>query len=1355
MPQRLNNLPVFDTPPPPIAQEPPVKGPSFQDFMTNVEILSAPARLLTGGMPVLSPEAHRVWDAAFSLENDVVNAVQLLTKPAYQADPTFNPEQRLKDDGMWDMWRDNFIGVQSEAEYNDVAAQILKEQKAKETLAAHGPVGMVAAMTAGLASPTMFLPFVGPGAKGAKMVGQALFWGGVGGLAQEIPLQLNQETRSLEESAFSVGMSTVVAGVLGGAVAYLGRNVDDVADDMARQLNGQAIPVYGKTGVPESVGAAAAERVDAGGLKSALWQEDEFAGQIGPVTQNLQQSLSPQGRWMTAQLADAGLTLERNIEGLPTSPGGVAENRIKTWWGKVADSFVSVDDMYARYMYGTEGKTSWLAQQKAKGLGILPGRAKLSRQEFKYEIAKAMNNGDQHEIKEVAEAANYFRTRIYDPLFKLAQEVGIYAERIAEEGEEAAPPTYLNRDYNLQAIRGREPEFVDLLTAHFEKKLEAQFKPELEWILGASEKAAQREADFSLPPDRVKEIREQVQEALTKLEESMTPEEADLEEFIGAARQLARDKTQPQSIRDDAKEQLKILEGMAATPEKAARAAQKRKLKQRLHSLNRARFVLEERRLKKLLKIDRAEELALASLNRAVRASQKFLAKIDSLSDEKLAGELSKLRNQFAKLADQYDAGEERIAALRADETDAKMGHLLFGAEFKQADRADKLTTLANAIEDAENIDPATARLVVLDALDEILLKTQRLNNRRALRTQRLEDAAQDLSPERVATEIANVRKKVDDRKAAFFSEWGERGAVGIKLETGFTPSFRNYAHKIARSVTDKIKGTNARLAGHDLLMEPKGAELARVLDVPYSDIAPFLENDVEHLVNQYVRTLAPDIEITRKLGEFAPDKGRNLEFQKLREEEETRKRQVTEEMTAAGKTPEQIEKEMRKIDAAYRKIDRNLEAIIGRMRHTWGIPADPMGFAYRAGRVAMNLNVLRYMNMVMFSSIPDLGMPIMKYGLMRTFKDGWGSFIGGLAKGQFNQRELQLAGAALDMVTHSRAHAMTDINDIMVRGTRFEKGLEYATSNIGLVAAFDIWTTAMKQVAGAAGNAELVDDIRRLIENKTSNKVESKADKKSIERLAANGIGADEATIIWKELSKPGGGDVVNGVLWPNTEAWDNSAGAVDIYRQAIVRQVESTIVTPGVERPKWTDSNLVAKMLWQFHSFAASSTTKVFLAGLQKRDFAVLYGAMISLALGGLSYYVSAKLAGGKAEETMEAAIRDGNWGHFADEAIGRSGLTVIFGDILNILDTIPGAAPYVRFGGQKTSRTGGNDLIDQLGGVSMDLAQRTAAVIAKGSQGDFDRSFAHNLRLMLPLQNHWLLRRALNRIEEAFPE
>jgi hypothetical protein len=246
---------------------------------------------------------------------------------------------------------------------------------------------------------------------------------------------------------------------------------------------------------------------------------------------------------------------------------------------------------------------------------------------------------------------------------------------------------------------------------------------------------------------------------------------------------------------------------------------------------------------------------------------------------------------------------------------------------------------------------------------------------------------------------------------------------------------------------------------------------------------------------------------------------------------------------------------------------------------------------------------------------------------------------------------------------------------------------------------------------------------------------------------LAKVGINPENAAEIWREINAPGGSNTVNKQMWPNTSAW-KSQKAIQSYRQALVGEADNTIITPGIDRPNIMDASILHRMIFQFKNFGIGSINKTLLANLQERDLKVLNGTLISLALGALSYYITAKATGGTAEKQMQNELASGNWQRFADEAINRSGLFGSLTNVQDILGSIPMTAPYVTFAGHQTARRNVNNLIGAVGGPTADLVKNSMVELGKLDKpnADIPHYFRKNF---LPLQNHFLLRRALDQV------
>jgi hypothetical protein len=158
--------------------------------------------------------------AAMRQENPVIAAIDLLTRPAFEAEPDFNIAERGPKSGLWLNHADKLGRALSEPEFRFIERKIMQEQSDRMTLAQQGAGGVLAAMGAGLLSPTTLIPLVG-GARGAVGMAQAFGLALAAAAADEVTLLAAQETRTPGEAAFAIGAGTVLGGLLGSSAVLL------------------------------------------------------------------------------------------------------------------------------------------------------------------------------------------------------------------------------------------------------------------------------------------------------------------------------------------------------------------------------------------------------------------------------------------------------------------------------------------------------------------------------------------------------------------------------------------------------------------------------------------------------------------------------------------------------------------------------------------------------------------------------------------------------------------------------------------------------------------------------------------------------------------------------------------------------------------------------------------------------------------------------------------------------------------------------------------------------------------------------------------------------------------------------
>jgi hypothetical protein len=691
-------------------------------------------------------------------------------------------------------------------------------------------------------------------------------------------------------------------------------------------------------------------------------------------------------------------------------------------------------------------------------------------------------------------------------------------------------------------------------------------------------------------------------------------------------------------------------------------------------------------------------------------------------------------RIEDAKLGDEtfYSIlNDENIKFLDDPLTDNVMAGVQ--AELRRDNLSLKVSDFAERIADAEDLGREALRDMINDMLQESLANIQRINSRRAVRTEKLRAQAKVLDPAVFEERVSGIRAKRAERETDFNERIRVMGG-DLDLKAG-KADFTAYAREAATKTKDKFLGTNMRLPVVDMMQAERGAVLPRLLGfIPTREMAPWLERDIERVMRTHLRTMAPDIEITRKLGSVNGEE----QWVKLTDELNKKLEDIKNAVDSKGKprSAEWQQKETIRIQQEFNKVKFNLEGIIKRLRHQWGVPTNPDGAGYRMANTVMDLNVLRYMGGVTWASLPDVARPIMRNGLTRAFRDGFVPLVTNLKGLRMMAQEARQMGVGIDVLTNSRAQGILDITDDLQRGTKFERGTQYLAGRQGMVALFNYWTDAMKGLSANVSNIRILDSIGDVVNGTNSVK-------DATEFLASNGIDAAGAERIWAQI-KAGGGAKVNGVWLPNTADWTDDI-ARRTFQQAVAREVNNTIVTPGVERPLWVNASTTGRMIAQFKSFAFSSTSKTLQAGLQQGDMAFATGVTISLALGALSYYVSSVVKGGESYERMMNADAEA----WADEAYQRSGVTSVFGLGQDLLSRIPAVSPYVSLSGGRSTRRGGDDLIEAALGPSFDFATTSARILT--GIDDPTKSTLHDARTLMPWQNTHLLGWIYSAIEE----
>lgn len=568
-------------------------------------------------------------------------------------------------------------------------------------------------------------------------------------------------------------------------------------------------------------------------------------------------------------------------------------------------------------------------------------------------------------------------------------------------------------------------------------------------------------------------------------------------------------------------------------------------------------------------------------------------------------------------------------------------------------------------------------------------------------------------NPRKHRSELSKLQKKANSTTRLNASR--ERALKAME------PLSREEAEDAADEIVNKIIGAPSGLVPAQLLPEKiigrAGFTKSRSLLIPDERIEDFLESDINHVMESYLRQVGPEIELTAQFG--SKDMGEQI-------------RQVTEEYTQLikdAKTPNERAKLEKQREADLRDIGAMRDRLIG----TYGAPSDPRSFFVRAGRVARNINFLRLLGGMTISAATDLMRPVMQHGLSKSLRP-MGAMLRNMSAVKVATKDLREMAVGLDYVLSTRTKAIADLTDPYSRRSAFERGLNWGTQKFGNWTLMNQWNSALKSWSGLIIQSRILDNAQLLAAGK-------EVPQKEIRKMAQVGIDQNMLRRIGDQFAKHG--EDMDGLLTGHSHLWDDRA-VREAFQSAVLKDVDSTVVTPGVGDTPLIMSKEVGKMILQFKTFIFAQHNRVIASGIQQGDASFYLGAMGTIALGAMVYVMKQKLSGRDIDYSPNNLVKEG---------IDRAGMIGWLSEPLNAVENISGGrfGLGAMFGAPPVSRFQSRNAIGALMGPTFDMAG-DGAVIANGVlNGEFDDKQTHAVRKLLPYQNLFYISPLLNRVEE----
>lgn len=1168
-----------------------------------------------GAIPLPEEEPDRkdapspgVWDtikSAFRTENMIGSAISSETNGVNNAvEQGYNPWNDIVGTKYEDHWK-SFTRSNNRQYTEALKRQIDREEDDRRTMAAAGTLGTVSAIAAGILDPTILIPVGGEVAAAGKAGGSVWKVGrgaaasaraaAVGTTAQEIALQSTQETRTLEESGLAIGGSIVLGGLLGGAVGALSRPQQIAAQDALRRIQEMPLPT------PGSAGAAAVERLGVEDLTVAGGAAERVAGATRALSPNLRANFreSPAARQFSQELAEN--TLYQTMHGEGRSLGAAVETEARVAFNsRLADAVQSHDAIYA--------------EMKKAGVNM-------SAQEFDEAIGRAMRRGDLGENDFVSRAAKSWRERVFEPFKNEAIDMGLLPADVSVDTAES----YFSRAWNVERLTAQEPEFKQKVADYYSGRLLGDYEESSRVLAERTAALDQEVADLRMTPEE----RARALDDLEKQGEALDAANANEIEQVSRINELRRVAKQARDAGDVRGEQAARAEIAAIQAKGGTRLADYLKARGKLRSRQRKVDLnyagMQERADRVQASIDNLQQANIRGVQRLVSRGRTLEREAQRLDPDKLKQKISDLRSQFYDLIERSNRAQDKLAKSLSEMEPGEAYAKLEKQAKIEAARHERLNAISARLEAAEALDPHATLAELRASIDDMVEQVSDVALGRGEKMQRLRERLARLDPKKLDARIAAIGEMKAKLQRDFYDRWEiQRLGEGVG---GPKADFSAQAREIADEVFDKLTG-RAATAGSSVdpsYLTPitRGPMKDRTFNIPDQLVEEFLHDNVREVGERYGRTMAAEIELTRRFGRA------DMRDQIMTIRDEYRQ------LRAAADT----EAKRAALAEDEKGAIRDLEAMRDLIRGTYKATENASNYG-RVVRALMAFNYIRTMGGAVIANIAEIYRPAMVHGLGRYMNQGIAPLLSNLGAVKLSVKEARLAGQVTERILQHRMLSLGEIGDPYRAGTAVERwlsnGAKLGSKWNGLV----YWTDGMKAISSVLSQ-------NRILEAAVSGRKDTRL-------LAYLGIDGDMANRVAKQFAEHG--DDLDGVKVANTEKWTDP-DAVRAYRAAVSKDVDSIIVTKSVGDVPLFANTPTGKLILQFRNYTFAAHQRITLRAMQEDKAQFLSGMIGMAALGMLGATLRSWRGGSDRFEKFKESAS--NPGYLIGEGLDLSGM------------------------------------------------------------------------------------------------
>ncbi|WP_346248617.1 hypothetical protein [Sphingomonas rustica] len=505
------------------------------------------------------------------------------------------------------------------------------------------------------------------------------------------------------------------------------------------------------------------------------------------------------------------------------------------------------------------------------------------------------------------------------------------------------------------------------------------------------------------------------------------------------------------------------------------------------------------------------------------------------------------------------------------------------------------------------------------------------------------------------AAKYAALTRKRDALRSDFRTLWEIRSGAGRldPFDAATAPNLRDMAERFVdrnyEVLTGRDYGASTSVAPSFQTPVRVGGLEANALPVSDDVLVRqgVLETDASEIVSRYIRTMAADIELTRRFG----DPMMTSVLAKISADHALLRQGVTD------------QRELRRLKAREEADLRDIEAVRDLVRGTYKAVENASTFG-RVVRTLGHYDFVRKLGGTVESALSTIYRPAMTHGLSAYMADGLIPLMRNGRGIQLSLAEAKLAGLVLDRVLAQRMSSLSSLADEMAAGTPIERLIENMARGGTRWSGITLWNDAIKGMTSILSQNMIL------------------AGKLDARKLAFLGIDANMAKTIRRQFASHG--ETIDGVLVARTERWTN-AEAVRVFRAAVAKDVDMTNVTPGVgDLPLFIHTPL-GKLIAEFRSVALASHQQVLLRGMQEGRARFISGMVGMSTLGMLTAYLKARGEGDAAFHEFQEKAR--NPGFLIGEGLDNSGMFALAFDLANTAEKVSGGYAGSAFNPFKT--------------------------------------------------------------------